>query len=183
MLLCKNRRLFAVAGDNSHVLTPIPMGIPWDPWDPSLPHFHAHLYFIHQPWASTTLEHWGVEGRAPKTRESRRRRRRGRWGLRRGCAPSQKIYEFSSQNGVIWCILGVLFLRFMCPTDCSCMINFTEVPVCARSSAEGKNKTLVKILGGRQHRTTPVGQILGGRDPCNLTPMTSADDVALLAFC
>ena len=25
-------------------LTPIPMGIPWDPWDPSLPHSHAHLY-------------------------------------------------------------------------------------------------------------------------------------------
>ena len=25
MLLCKNRRLFTVAGDNSHVLTPIPM--------------------------------------------------------------------------------------------------------------------------------------------------------------
>jgi len=31
---------------------------------------------------------------------------------------------------------------------------------------KGKNKTLVKILGGRQHRTTPAGQILGGRDPC-----------------
>jgi len=34
MLLCKNRRLFTVAGDNSHVLTPIPMHlipipIPW----------------------------------------------------------------------------------------------------------------------------------------------------------
>ena len=28
-----------------------------------------------------------------------------------GCAPSQKIYEFSSQKGVIWCILGVLFFR------------------------------------------------------------------------
>jgi len=52
-------------------------------------------------------------------------------GLGRGCAPSQKIYDFSSQNGVIWCILGVLFLRFMCPMDCSCMINFIEVPVCA----------------------------------------------------
>ena len=26
MLLCKNRRLFTVVGDNSHVLTPIPMG-------------------------------------------------------------------------------------------------------------------------------------------------------------
>jgi len=25
-------------------LTPIPMGISWDPWDPSLPHSHAHLY-------------------------------------------------------------------------------------------------------------------------------------------
>jgi len=24
-------------------LTPIPMGIPWDPWDPSLPHSHEHL--------------------------------------------------------------------------------------------------------------------------------------------
>ena len=32
---------------------------------------------------------------------------------------------------------------------------------------KGKNKTLVKILGGRQHRTTPAGQILGGRDPSN----------------
>ena len=31
--------------------------------------------------------------------------------------------NFSSQNGVIWCILGALFLRFMCPMDCSCMIN------------------------------------------------------------
>ena len=29
------------------------------------------------PWASTPLEHWGVAGRAPRTRESRRRRRRG----------------------------------------------------------------------------------------------------------
>jgi len=30
-----------------------------------------------------------------------------------------------------------------------------------------ENKTLVKILGGRQHRTTLAGQILEGRDPCN----------------
>jgi len=54
----------------------------------------------------------------------------------------------------------------------------------SRSSAEGKNKTLVKILGGHQHRTTPAGQILGGgRDPCNpaaLTPMTVTD--ILVAF-
>ena len=68
---------------------------------------------------------------------------------------------FSSQNGVMWGILGVLFLRFMCPMDCSCMINFIEVPL------KGKNKTLVQILGGRQHRTTPAGQILRGCDPCN----------------
>jgi len=32
-------------------------------------------------WVSTPLEHWGVAGRAPKTRESTRRRRRGEWGL------------------------------------------------------------------------------------------------------
>ena len=81
--------------------------------------------------------------------------------------------NFSSENDVIWCILGVLFLRFMCPMDCSCMINFrpidendsdlqySEVPL------KGKNKTLVKILGDREHRTTPAGQILGGRDACN----------------
>jgi len=25
-------------------LIPISMGIPWDPWDPSLSHSHAHLY-------------------------------------------------------------------------------------------------------------------------------------------
>ena len=60
---------------------------------------HIRFYFL--AWASTPLEHWG---RAPKTRESRRRKRRGGWGLGRGCAPSQKIYEFLPQNGVIWCI-------------------------------------------------------------------------------
>ena len=59
----------------------------------------------------------------------------------------RKFMNFSSQNDVVWCIMGVLFLRFMCPMDCSCMINF--------------------ILGGRQHRTTPAGQLLGGRDPFN----------------
>jgi len=35
-------------------------------------------------------------------------------------------------------------------------LRYSEVPL------KGKNKTLVKILGGRQHRTTPAG-----RDPCN----------------
>jgi len=44
----------------------------------------------------------------------------------------RKFMNFSSQNGVIWCILGVLFLRFMCPMDCSCMIIFIEVPVCVK---------------------------------------------------
>ena len=89
-------------------------------------------------------------------------------GLGRAVPLPRKFMNFSSENDVIWCILGVLFLRFMCPMDCSCMINFrpidendsdlqySEVPL------KGKNKTLVKILGDREHRTTPAGQILGG---------------------
>ena len=44
-------------------------------------------------------------------------------GGRRSPLP-RKFTNFSSQNGVIRCILGVLFLRFKCPMDCSCMINF-----------------------------------------------------------
>ena len=36
---------------------------------------------------------------------------------------------------------------------------YSEVPL------KGKNKTLVKILGGRQHRTTPADQIFGGSRP------------------
>jgi len=41
-----------------------------------------------------------------------------------------------------------------------------------------KNKTLVKILGGRQHTTTPAGQMLGVTTPATpaaLTPMPVAE--------
>jgi len=95
--------------------------------------------------------HWNIGGSQV---ERRRRENRGAvggeegwvWG---GAVPLLRkfLIFLKSQNGVVWCILGVLFLRFICPMDCSCMINF--------------------ILGGRQHRTTPAGQILRGRDPCN----------------
>ena len=50
-------------------------------------------------WASTPLEHWGVAGRAPKTRESRRRRRWG-CGVWGGAVSPQKIYEFFISK---WC--------------------------------------------------------------------------------
>jgi len=76
--------------------------------------------------------HWyigGVAGRVPKTRESRHCRRQvgGVWG---GAMPLPRKFfmNFSSQNGVISCILGVLFLRFMCRMDCSCMIKYQFVP-------------------------------------------------------
>jgi len=55
----------------------------------------------------------------------------------------RKFMNVSSQNGVIWCILGVLFLRFMCPMDCSCMINFIDENDsdlrCSEVSLKGKN--------------------------------------------
>jgi len=47
------------------------------------------------------------------------------------CPFPENFMNFSFQNGVISCILGVLFLRFMYAMDCSCMINFIEVPGCA----------------------------------------------------
>ena len=94
--------------------------------------------------------HWNIGGSQV---ERRRRENRGAVGGEEGwvwggaVALPRKFLNFFYQNGVALCILGVLFLRFICPMDCSCMINF--------------------ILGGRQHRTTPACQILRGRDPCN----------------
>ena len=49
---------------------------------------------------------------------------------------------------MIWSILVVLFLRFMCSMDCSCMINF--------------------IFGeGSSTQDDPCRSNIGGRDPCN----------------
>ena len=51
MLLCKNRRLFTVAGDNSHVLTPM--------------HFHAlnsHSHPIPIPWLILLPFPWESHG-------------------------------------------------------------------------------------------------------------------------
>jgi len=88
-------------------------------------------------------------------------------GLGRGCAPSQKIYEFLISK---WCD--------MVQSGCD-VFKIHECRI-----QEGKNKTLVKILGGGwQHRTTPAGQILAVATPAALTPMpTSANNVTQLAF-
>jgi len=52
---------------------------------------------------------------------------------------------------VIWCILGVLFLRFMCPMDCSCMINFIEVPICAYEHDSDLRYSEVPMKGKIKH--------------------------------
>jgi len=59
---------------------------------------------------------------------------------------------------MVYCTLGAL------DSD----LRYSEVPL------KGKNKTLVKILGVRQHMTTPAGQIFGVATPATpaaLTPM------------
>jgi len=62
----------------------------------------------------------------------------------------RKFMNFSSQN-------GVLFFKFMCPMDCSCMINFIEVP---------EVKHLSKYWGSSTQDDTCRSNI-GGRDLCN----------------
>ena len=117
-------------------------------------------YFA-QPWASAPLEHRGVAGRAPKTRESRRRRRRG-GGDWEGAQPlPRKFMNFSSQNSVIWCILGVLFLRFICVPR-----GLTAICVIQNSSAEGKKtKHLSKYWGGSSTQDDPCRSNIGGSRP------------------
>jgi len=65
------------------------------------------------PWASTPLEHWGsqVERRRRENRGAVSGEGGGVWG--RAVPLPRKFMNFSSQNGVIWCILGVLFLGFI----------------------------------------------------------------------
>ena len=54
----------------------------------------------------------------------------------------RKFMNFSSQNGVIWCILGLLYLRFMCHENDS-DLRYSEVPL------KEKNKTHVKKTRGK----------------------------------
>jgi len=62
------------------------------------------LWVSRWAWASTSLEHWGVAGRAPKTRELRRRKRRG--GSEEGLCPfSENLWIFHLKMmwyGALW---------------------------------------------------------------------------------
>jgi len=59
-------------------------------------------------WASTPLEHWGSS--AEDARIEAPCAARG-WGLERGCAPSQKIYEFSISK---WCDMVQMKMAATC---------------------------------------------------------------------
>ena len=82
------------------------------------------------------------------------------------CGPSRKIYEFFISSA---CAKAeALHLVNLATKREHCRWKWQQLAV-FRSSAEGKKiKHLSKKLGGHQHRTAPAGQILGGRDPCNL---------------
>ena len=124
-----------------------------------------HCYFAVMAWASLTpLEHWGSQV------ERRRRENRGAvggdgWGLGMAYVPSQKIYDFFISKCCDMVHYGYVVLRFMCPMDCSCMINLTELPVCARSSAEGKKWNTCQNIGGSSAQDDPCKSNIGRSRP------------------
>jgi len=79
----------------------------------------------------------------------------------------RKFMNFSSQSDVIWCILGVSFLTFMCH-EIDSDLRYSEVPL------KGKNKTLVKILGVVNTGRPLQVKYWGVATPAALTPMSSS---------
>jgi len=76
--------------------------------------------------------HWNIGGRRSSAEDARIEAPymggdAGEGGLGRGT----KFMNFFDLKIVSYGAFLVLFSRFMCPMDCSCMINFIEVPVCA----------------------------------------------------
>jgi len=70
--------------------------------------------------------------------------------------------NFSSQNGMIWCILDVLFLRFTCPMDCS-LLKYQFVP-----------KYWEVVNTGRPLQVKYWGGVATPATPAALTPMLAA---------
>ena len=93
--------------------------------------------------------HWNTGGSQV---ERRRRENRGAVGceggrVSGGAVPlAGKFMNFSSQNGAIWCILCVLFLRFMCPMDCSCIINYRSTSLCLTNDTDWQIHVTVNFV-------------------------------------
>jgi len=81
-----------------------------------------------------------------------------------GCRSSAE-YENRGAVGGEWVGSGERLYTERIADENDSDLRYSEVPL------KGKNKTLVKMLGGRQHRKTPAGQNIGGRIPAALTPM------------
>ena len=77
-------------------------------------------------WRHGRQRHWNIGGGRSQV-ERQRRENRGAvggeevvsWEGPNYVPLPRKFMNFMNQWCDIWCILGVLFLRFMCPMDCS----------------------------------------------------------------
>jgi len=128
------------------------------------------------PRASTPLEHWGVAGRAPKTRESRRRRRRGVGSVEGLCPFPENLWSFLLK--MAWYMVHSGCVVFMIHVFNCWIKNYTLDALQMKMTAtcgiqkfrwREKIKHLSKYWGvvNTRRPLQACRSNVGGHDPCN----------------